>query len=78
MASHKAFAAAHDLAFPLLPDTEGRIASLYGVDHSKGYAKRVTFVVGADGKIFRTFPKVSVAGHDDEVLVAVKQSMGMD
>ena len=59
-------------------DTEGRIASLYGVDHSKGYAKRVTFVIGADGKVFRTFPKVSVAGHEDEVLVAVKNSMGMD
>jgi peroxiredoxin Q/BCP len=78
MASHVAFAEKHGLTFALLPDTEGRIASLYGVDHAKGYAKRVTFVIGADGKVFRTFPKVSVAGHEDEVLVAVKHSMGMD
>ena len=76
--SHKAFAAQHQLNFQLLPDTQGRIAALYGVDHSKGYAKRVTFVIGPDGKIFRTFPQVSVAGHETEVLTAVKNAMGMD
>ena len=77
-ASHKAFAQQHQLNFQLLPDTDGKIASLYGVDHAKGYAKRVTFVIGPDGKIFRTFPQVSVAGHEAEVLTAVKNAMGMD
>ena len=77
-ASHRAFAEKNGITFPLLPDTEGKIAGRYGVDTSRGGAKRVTFVIGSDGKVFRTFPQVKVDGHDDEVLTAVKNSLGMD
>ena len=73
--SHQAFADKYDLTFPLLPDTDKKIATAYGVDASKGYAKRVTFVIGPDGKIAATFPKVQVDGHDDEVLAAVKAAV---
>jgi peroxiredoxin Q/BCP len=73
--SHTAFADKYDLTFPLLPDTDKKIATAYGVDASKGYAKRVTFVIGPDGKIAATFPAVKVDGHDDEVLAAVKAAV---
>jgi len=45
------------------------------VDTSKGYAKRVTFVIGPDGKILQTFPKVKIEGHSEEALQAAKASM---
>jgi thioredoxin-dependent peroxiredoxin len=77
-ASHRAFAEKNGINFPLLPDPEGRLAALYGVDTSRGFAKRTTFVIGPDGKIFRTFAQVKVDGHEDEVLTAVKNSLGMN
>ena len=76
--SHKAFAEKNAINFPLLPDPDGRIATLYGVDTSRGVAKRTTFVIGPDGKIFRAWPQVKVDGHEAEVLTAVKNSLGMD
>jgi thioredoxin-dependent peroxiredoxin len=72
--SHKAFAENHKLNFPLISDTDGAIAAKYGVDTSKGYTVRVTFVIGADGKIAKVYPAVKVQGHADEVLAAL-QSM---
>ena len=73
--SHQAFAEKHDLPFPLVPDTDKKIATAYGVDTSKGYAARVTFVIGPDGKVAKTFPEVKVQGHDAEVLAAVKATL---
>lgn len=74
--SHQAFADKYDLSIPLVADPGGKIASAYGVDTSRGVAKRTTFVIGPDGKIFRVFPDVRVAGHETEVLDAVKKSVG--
>jgi peroxiredoxin Q/BCP len=78
IASHRAFAEKNAINFPLLADQGGAIAGLYGVDTSKGYAKRVTFVIGPDGKVFRSWPQVKVDGHEAEVLTALKNSLGMD
>jgi thioredoxin-dependent peroxiredoxin len=72
--SHKAFAENHKLNFPLISDADGAIAAKYGVDTSRGYTARVTFVIGADGKIAKVYPAVQVQGHADEVLAAL-QSM---
>lgn len=72
--SHKAFADNHKLGFPLISDEDGSLAAKYGVDTSKGYTARVTFVIGPDGKIARAYPEVKVQGHADEVL-AVLQSL---
>jgi peroxiredoxin Q/BCP len=66
-----------DLPFTLLADTEHRAAEAYGVWKEKSmYGKkymgieRTTFVIGADGKIKKIFPKVKVDGHAEEVLAA--------
>ncbi len=34
--------------------------------------ERTTFVIDEDGRIARTFPKVKVEGHAEEVLEAVR------
>lgn len=51
--SHRAFAAEHDLAFPLLSDSDGRVSEAYGVleDEYAGHSRvprRSAFVVDAD------------------------------
>jgi peroxiredoxin Q/BCP len=45
------FADSLKLPFPLLADPEGVAAKAYGVANAAGYANRVTFVIGKDGKI---------------------------
>lgn len=66
------------LPFTLLADTEHAAAEAYGVWKEKSmYGKkymgieRTTFVIGADGKIRKIFPKVKPAGHAAEVLAAL-------
>ena len=39
------------LPFPLLPDPQGSIVKLFGVAGSTGHARRVSFLVGLDGKV---------------------------
>ena len=70
-----------NLTFPLLCDTDRKIAEIYGVLKEKNmYGKmvmgieRTTFIIGPDGKIARIFPKVRVDGHVEEVLSALQTS----
>jgi peroxiredoxin Q/BCP len=70
--SHKAFAEKHQLPFLLLPDPDGKIAAQFGVPVTLGFAKRVTFVIDAQGKIAKVFPSVQPKGHAQEVLAALK------
>ena len=67
-----------DLPFTLLADVGHKAAEDYGVWKEKSmYGKkymgieRTTFVIGADGKIKKIFPKVKVEGHAEEVLAAI-------
>ena len=45
------FAESLKTAFPLLADAFGTVAKAYGVWNAEGYASRVTFVIGKDGKV---------------------------
>jgi thioredoxin-dependent peroxiredoxin len=72
------FKANQKLNFTLLADEEHQAAETYGVWAEKSmYGKkymgveRTTFVIGADGKIAKIFPKVKVNGHSAEVLAAL-------
>lgn len=67
-----------DLPFVLLADVDHKAAEAYGVWKEKSmYGKkylgieRTTFVIAADGKIKKIFPKVKVEGHAEEVLAAL-------
>jgi len=51
-ASHQKFIAKYNLNFPLLADTDGKIADAYGVKMTdRNMARRVSFLIGLDGKI---------------------------
>jgi peroxiredoxin Q/BCP len=71
--SHEAFAAKYRLPFSLLADPGKTIIKDYGVKmFGLNYAKRVTFVIDRQGVIRKIFWEVKPAGHDQEVLAAVK------
>src|SRR5689334_2809823 len=50
----KKFADSLKLPFPILADKDAKVAKAYGVE-SGGYADRVTFVIGKDGKVQKVF-----------------------
>ena len=69
--SHKAFADNHSLPFPLLADTDGVTADLYGVKTKMmGFtvAKRQTFLIDPDGNVAKHYEKVDPDEHSAEVL----------
>lgn len=73
--SHLAFAEKFSLNFDLLADTEQTVTQRYGVLGDFGgtaVAKRVTFLIGKDGKVKRVFRDVDVSVHGEEVLQALK------
>jgi peroxiredoxin Q/BCP len=60
--SHKKFAEQYKLPFTLVADTDGKIADAYGVHMAgKEMAKRVSFLIGLDGKVVH----VTDAGNPD-------------
>ncbi len=73
------FKAKHKLAIALASDEKHRMLEAYGVWQEKSmYGRkfmgiaRTTFLIDADQRIARIWPKVSVAGHAEEVLAAVE------
>jgi len=77
--SHDKFVEKFCLPFTLASDTDGAVCEAYGTWVEKSmYGKkymgidRVTFLIGKDGKIAKTWPKVKVEGHAAEVLEAVR------
>jgi peroxiredoxin Q/BCP len=67
------------LAIALASDEKHRMLEAYGVWQEKSmYGRkfmgiaRMTFLIDADQRIARIWPKVSVAGHAEEVLAAVE------
>lgn len=71
VSSQKTFSDAHRLGFPLLADEKGEVTRLYGVDFLFGYAKRMTFLIGSDGKIAKIYETVNPKAHALEVLEAL-------
>jgi peroxiredoxin Q/BCP len=69
--SHKAFVEKHKLPFALLPDEKGELAQKYAVPVVGGKAKRITYLIGKDGKIKYVWPKVNPVGHAAEILAQV-------
>src|SRR3954468_16295243 len=70
--SHKKFIAKHNLNFPLLADTDGKIADAYGV-HAEGkkMARRASFLIGLDGKIAHVTDTPKADTHLAEMKEAV-------
>lgn len=70
-ASHKAFKEKYGLPFQLLVDKDGKITQAYDVSGG-GYAKRVTYIIDAEGKITHIDDKVNTSNHALDILEAVK------
>jgi thioredoxin-dependent peroxiredoxin len=73
-----AFKKKHGLPFTLLCDVNKSVAEAYGVLKEKYmYGKKVvgiertTFLIGADGRIEKIFPRVKPEGHAAQVLSAL-------
>jgi thioredoxin-dependent peroxiredoxin len=73
------FKSKHKLAIALASDEIYRVLEAYGVWQEKSmYGRkfmgvvRATFLIGPDQRIAQIWPKVSVAGHAEEVLAAAK------
>ncbi len=77
--SHAKFRDKYQLNFPLLVDEDHKIAELYGAWREKNmYGKksmgvqRSTYLIDAQGKVAKVWKRVSVDGHDEQVLEALK------
>ena len=72
--SHKAFIAKHSLNFTLLVDTDGKIAEAYGTKMAdRKMARRVSFLIGKDGKIAHVTDNKDADAHLTEMKDAVQK-----
>ena len=74
-ASHEKFRSKYALPFPLVADTDLALAQAFGVYGEKKFMGRVydsvhrmSFLVSADGRIVKTYPKVKPEAHAAQVL----------
>jgi peroxiredoxin Q/BCP len=72
VASHKDFCTREALPFPLLADTDQRIARAFGIKTRLGFYQRITFLFDAKGTVRKVFDPVKPAAHVPEVLAAVE------
>ena len=79
MASHDKFKQSLELPFELIADTEEKLCHMFGVVKNKiMYGKKVkgiersTFLIDGSGVLRAEWRGLTVAGHVDEVLKAVK------
>lgn len=70
MPDNAAFAQKFGFDFPLLCDTTREVGLKYGAadDATAQYPKRLSYLIGADGRIRKAYPKVNAAAHPEEIL----------
>ena len=76
--SHDKFVGKYKLPFTLLADEDRKIVEAYGVWGEKSFlgrkymgTRRVTFLIGPDGRIKKIWPKVKPAEHAGEALTVL-------
>jgi peroxiredoxin Q/BCP len=74
VASHQKFKDKYEIPFELLADTESKLCDAFGVIVEKNmYGKksmgvqRSTFLIDESGKIVKSWPRVKVEGHAEDV-----------
>lgn len=70
--SHAAFAAKHRLPFQLLADPTKQVCKAYGALNLLGYARRVTYLIDAEGRVARAWAHMNPLRHSREVLEALQ------
>lgn len=72
--SHQKFIAHHNLNFALLADTDGKIAEAYGTKMAgRSMSRRVSFLIGLDGKIAHETDVPQAETHLSEMKEAVEK-----
>jgi thioredoxin-dependent peroxiredoxin len=73
VSENDAFANKFSFPFKLLSDTKRELGMKYGAAETPtdGYAKRIAYLIGPDGKIRHVWPKVDVKAFTEEVLAAL-------
>jgi thioredoxin-dependent peroxiredoxin len=61
--AQKAFANKYSLHFPLIADSKKEVATKYGVLKPSGTARRVTFLIDAEGKVVEVVDNSSADQH---------------
>lgn len=75
--SHQKFVSKYNLNFPLIADTDGKIADTYGVRMTgKSMARRVSFLIGLDGKIIHVTDSPDAGTHLSEMKDAAAKAKG--
>ena len=81
MKKHEKFIAKYDLAVPLASDEDGRISNAFGTWVQKSMygrkymgMERATYLIGSDGRVLRSWRKVKVPRHAEEVLKAATET----
>lgn len=79
MKKHEKFISKYDLGVPLASDEDGTISEAFGTWVEKSMygrkymgMERATFLIGADGKVLKSWRKVKVPGHARDVLKAAR------
>ena len=67
---NRAFAEKFDFPYRLLCDTSRALGMAYGAaaKADDGYAKRISYLIGEDGKILLAYAKVDPKTHLDQIL----------
>ena len=67
---NRKFAEKFGYDFPLLCDTDHKVGLAYGAadDPEAGSAKRISYLIGKDGRIKKAWGKVDAASHPVQVL----------
>ena len=74
--TNAAFVRKEGFPFPLLSDERRRVGLAYGACDSPNArsARRISYVIGADGRIKVAYPAVSPGSHAREVLAFLAES----
>lgn len=70
---NKKFAKKLELNYPLLSDTDKKVAKSYGILRNSGFSRRVTFIIAPDGKIAHIVNKVDLEKHGEQLEKKLKE-----
>jgi peroxiredoxin Q/BCP len=66
--SHREFREKYRLAFDLLADPDRQITAAFRAVAIHGLAKRITYVIGPDGRIVAAYRRLDPKSHSKEAL----------
>jgi peroxiredoxin Q/BCP len=77
-AQNRKFAEKFDFPFALLCDTERAVGLAYGAcgDATARSAKRISYLIGPDGRIVKAYMTVKPAEHPGQVLEDIRGTTG--